>query len=118
MSKVLKCQKSFIEGSNVSFFNFSVGGLQCYTCNSHNDSRCAGEKLPESMRKDCATIEPGNKHTMCRKITQVIEFEVNGMPPDSRVIRGCGWDESNYKVTCYVLNIVIRCTLTQFSSDI
>lgn len=21
--------------------------------------------------------------------------------PDSRVIRGCGWDDSNYKNTCY-----------------
>ncbi|XP_077290887.1 uncharacterized protein LOC143914508 [Arctopsyche grandis] len=78
-----------------------VSGLQCYSCNSHNDSRCAGLKLPEAMKKDCATLEQGNKHTMCRKITQVIEFEVNGLPPDSRVIRGCGWDESNYKGRCY-----------------
>ncbi|KOC65615.1 hypothetical protein WH47_01650 [Habropoda laboriosa] len=38
---------------------------------------------------------------MCRKITQVIEFSVNGLPPDTRVIRGCGWYESNYKGKCY-----------------
>jgi hypothetical protein len=23
------------------------------------------------------------------------------VPPDSRVIRGCGWDDSNYKGKCY-----------------
>ncbi|XP_063386651.1 uncharacterized protein LOC134672628 isoform X1 [Cydia fagiglandana] len=36
---------------------------------------------------------------MCRKYSQIVEFEMNGMPPDSRVIRGCGWDESSYKVS-------------------
>ncbi|CAH2984281.1 unnamed protein product [Chilo suppressalis] len=41
---------------------------------------------------------------MCRKISQVVEFEMNGMPPDSRVIRGCGWDESSYKVVEFEMN--------------
>ncbi|KZC08920.1 hypothetical protein WN55_00311 [Dufourea novaeangliae] len=38
---------------------------------------------------------------MCRKITQVIEFSVNGLPADTRVIRGCGWQEESYKGKCY-----------------
>ncbi|CAH2044217.1 unnamed protein product, partial [Iphiclides podalirius] len=71
--------------------------IVCYQCNSHNDSRCLLEKLPDSLRLPCS----GPKDTMCRKITQVVEFEMNGMPPDSRVIRGCGWDETSYKGRCY-----------------
>ncbi|CAK1587265.1 unnamed protein product [Parnassius mnemosyne] len=71
--------------------------IVCYQCNSHNDSRCLLDKLPDSLRQPCS----GPKDTMCRKIIQVVEFEMNGMPPDSRVIRGCGWDESSYKGRCY-----------------
>lgn len=74
--------------------------IQCYECNSHNDSRCMLSKLPESLKKDCSE-HPNHQYTMCRKIKQIIEFEVNGMPPDNRIIRGCGWDDSSYKGRCY-----------------
>ncbi|GBP08945.1 hypothetical protein EVAR_78316_1 [Eumeta japonica] len=67
--------------------------ITCYQCNSHNDSRCLMDNLPESLKQPC-----GSRYTMCRKISQVVEFEMNGMPPDSRVIRGCGWDDRQYKV--------------------
>lgn len=70
--------------------------ITCYQCNSHNDSRCLLDKLPDSLRLPCT-----QKDTMCRKISQVVEFEMNGMPPDSRVIRGCGWDDTSYKGRCY-----------------
>ncbi|XP_028029301.1 uncharacterized protein LOC114242372 [Bombyx mandarina] len=70
--------------------------IVCYQCNSHNDSRCIMEDLPDTLRQPCKSTD-----TMCRKISQVVEFEMNGMPPDNRVIRGCGWDESNYKGRCY-----------------
>ncbi|XP_053610877.1 UPAR/Ly6 domain-containing protein crok-like [Plodia interpunctella] len=70
--------------------------ITCYQCNSHNDSRCLLDKLPDTLRQPCSS-----KDTMCRKISQVVEFEMNGMPPDSRVIRGCGWDETSYKGRCY-----------------
>ncbi|XP_075214100.1 UPAR/Ly6 domain-containing protein crok-like [Lycorma delicatula] len=75
--------------------------IRCYECNSHNDSRCAMEKPPKELEKDCAELNEGSKYIMCRKITQTIEFEVNGLQPDSRVIRSCGWDETNYKGRCY-----------------
>lgn len=75
--------------------------VQCYICNSHTDSRCADENPPEALRQDCAELKDGMKYTMCRKITQVIEFSVNGLPADTRVIRGCGWDETNYMGKCY-----------------
>ncbi|XP_039281277.1 uncharacterized protein LOC111057717 [Nilaparvata lugens] len=76
--------------------------IKCFQCNSHNDSRCAQEKPPEDLMKDCSELDDATKkYSMCRKITQTIEFEVNGLQPDSRVIRSCGWDESNYKGRCY-----------------
>ncbi|XP_076246982.1 uncharacterized protein LOC143186971 [Calliopsis andreniformis] len=80
---------------------YGVNALQCYLCNSHNDSRCADEHPPDALKKDCADLKDGAKYTMCRKITQVIEFSVNGLSADTRVIRGCGWDESNYVGKCY-----------------
>ncbi|CAK9801621.1 hypothetical protein ANTQUA_LOCUS2927 [Anthophora quadrimaculata] len=80
---------------------YGINAMQCYLCNSHNDSRCADEHPPDALKKDCSDLKDGAKYTMCRKITQVIEFSVNGLPPDTRVIRGCGWDESNYKGKCY-----------------
>ncbi|XP_046413693.1 uncharacterized protein LOC124310551 [Neodiprion virginianus] len=78
-----------------------VDALLCFECNSHNDSRCAEALPPDVLKKDCSDHVEGSKYTMCRKITQVIEFSVNGLPADSRVIRGCGWDESNYMGRCY-----------------
>lgn len=30
------------------------------------------------MKIDCSNLKDGAKYTMCRKITQVIEFSVNG----------------------------------------
>lgn len=85
----------------VALFAQPGSGLICYECNSHNDSRCALDIPPDNLKKDCSEHIDGAKFTMCRKITQSIEFEVNGLPPDSRVIRGCGWDESTYKGKCY-----------------
>ncbi|KDR18175.1 hypothetical protein L798_06925, partial [Zootermopsis nevadensis] len=75
--------------------------IKCYECNSHNDSRCNLEPVPENLKKDCSEHVGGVKYTMCRKIVQNIDFEVNGNPPNVRVIRGCGWDESNYVGRCY-----------------
>ncbi|XP_066600952.1 UPAR/Ly6 domain-containing protein crok [Prorops nasuta] len=75
--------------------------MKCYLCNSHNDSQCESNPPPESLKKDCSDLKDGAKYTMCRKITQVVEFSVNGLPANTRIIRGCGWDESHYKGKCY-----------------
>lgn len=86
----------------LAVFGFhGINSMQCYLCNSHNDSRCADELPPDALKKDCSDLKDGAKYTMCRKITQVIEFSVNGLPADTRVIRGCGWAESNYNGKCY-----------------
>uniref|UniRef100_T1HC87 Protein sleepless n=1 Tax=Rhodnius prolixus TaxID=13249 RepID=T1HC87_RHOPR len=52
--------------------------IKCYECNSHNDSRCALETPPETMKKDCSLHTEGSKYKICRKIVQTIEYEVNG----------------------------------------
>ncbi|XP_046482147.1 uncharacterized protein [Neodiprion pinetum] len=70
--------------------------IQCYECNSHTDSRCLDDVLPNSMKTQCR-----DQHTLCRKIDQMIEFKVNGLPEDRRIVRSCGWDESKYKGECY-----------------
>ncbi|KAK2587849.1 hypothetical protein KPH14_003946 [Odynerus spinipes] len=80
---------------------YGANAIECYVCNSHDDSRCADEDPPDALKKDCSDLKDGAKYTMCRKITQIIEFSVNGLPANTRVIRGCGWDESNYKGRCY-----------------
>uniref|UniRef100_U5ES22 Putative secreted protein n=1 Tax=Corethrella appendiculata TaxID=1370023 RepID=U5ES22_9DIPT len=75
--------------------------IKCFECNSHNDTKCADDIPPDSLSVECGDHKHGVTYTFCRKITQVIEFSVNSLPPDSRVIRGCGWDDSNYKGKCY-----------------
>lgn len=86
----------------VVFATFELGdALLCYECNSHNNTQCANEKPPDSLKKDCSEHQGGAKYTLCRKIMQTIEFEVNGLPPDTRIIRSCAWDDSSYKNRCY-----------------
>uniref|UniRef100_A0A182PMQ3 Bromo domain-containing protein n=1 Tax=Anopheles epiroticus TaxID=199890 RepID=A0A182PMQ3_9DIPT len=75
--------------------------IRCFECNSAEDSTCSHDNPPDSMSVDCNDHKDGNKYTFCRKIVQIIEFPVNNLPPDNRVIRGCGWDESSYKGRCY-----------------
>ncbi|CRL01109.1 CLUMA_CG014265, isoform A [Clunio marinus] len=75
--------------------------IKCFVCNSHNDTRCAEKPPPEDLNVDCSTTKGGSKYTFCRKIIQIIEFSVNNLPPDTRTIRGCGWEEGNYKNKCY-----------------
>ncbi|XP_072767564.1 UPAR/Ly6 domain-containing protein crok [Anoplolepis gracilipes] len=103
MKRVLRARSIVITLCSILlFFCYSgVEAIQCYQCNSRNNSQCADLVPPDSMKMDCSDLRDGAKYTMCRKITQVIEFSVNGLPPDTRVIRGCGWDESNYKGKCY-----------------
>ncbi|KAG8230438.1 hypothetical protein J437_LFUL015460 [Ladona fulva] len=75
--------------------------ISCYECNSHNNSKCADEVLPDSLIKNCSEHLKGAHYILCRKIVQTIDFSVNGLLPESRVIRACGWDNSSYSNTCY-----------------
>ncbi|KAF2879734.1 hypothetical protein ILUMI_26438 [Ignelater luminosus] len=72
--------------------------LECYVCNSHNDTECSNTVPPERFKVSCRADK---NETMCRKIKQVIDFEVNGLPPDSRIIRSCGWFNKSLTNYCY-----------------
>jgi len=58
--------------------------IRCYVCNSHNDTACAQEKLPDHFKTECSKLNIGvpeenrKNYTLCRKIIQTIEPEVNG----------------------------------------
>jgi len=75
--------------------------IRCYECNSYNDTRCSQDIPPKDLSMECGNHQKGVKYTFCRKIKQVIEFSVNNLPADTRIIRGCGWDDSSYKNKCY-----------------
>lgn len=72
---------------NFRIFFFPVNAendIRCYVCNSHNDTDCAQEKLPDHFKIDCSKLNVGvseesrKNYTLCRKIIQTIEPEVNG----------------------------------------
>ncbi|KAF7265826.1 uncharacterized protein LOC143206932 isoform X1 [Rhynchophorus ferrugineus] len=78
--------------------------ITCYECNSAQDKRCIGDannQLSDDLRKPCPEKKGDKPYTLCRKIKQVIDFEVNGLQPDSRVIRTCGYEDSQYQNRCY-----------------
>ncbi|XP_055387256.1 uncharacterized protein LOC129615877 [Condylostylus longicornis] len=84
----------------------SGSAIKCFVCNSHTDPKCENEKaeIPESYLKDCRDEYASRfkgPSTYCRKITQVIEFSVNSLPPDSRTIRSCGFVNTTRVNTCY-----------------
>ncbi|KAJ8933823.1 hypothetical protein NQ314_013744 [Rhamnusium bicolor] len=54
--------------------------ISCYECNSAKDKRCLGDehnKLADEMKGPCPKRE-GKEFSLCRKIKQIIDFEVNG----------------------------------------
>ncbi|KAH8240800.1 hypothetical protein KR026_005615 [Drosophila bipectinata] len=78
--------------------------IKCFVCNSHKDANCALDIPPESLQKDCDEQHSSRGKgipTYCRKITQIIEFSVNSLPPDSRVIRTCGYQNQTSTNYCY-----------------
>eukprot|EP00088_Acartia_fossae_P069091 TRINITY_DN8927_c0_g1_i2.p1 TRINITY_DN8927_c0_g1~~TRINITY_DN8927_c0_g1_i2.p1 ORF type:complete len:139 (+),score=56.50 TRINITY_DN8927_c0_g1_i2:42-458(+) len=73
-------------------------GLQCHQCTSKEDPDCADPFYHEDTKpavkttrflKDCPA---DREYTLCRKIYQNVRGE-------SRVIRSCGWEESDKE--CY-----------------
>lgn len=68
----------------VFLFSVKASGIQCYECNSHSDKECAQEKVPDKFKKNCADLnnvlekDKAHNYTVCRKMIQTIESEVNG----------------------------------------
>ncbi|XP_050532564.1 uncharacterized protein LOC126900698 [Daktulosphaira vitifoliae] len=96
----------FVALITIMFNVHNVESIKCYVCNTHNDTNCAKEILPDSFKVDCYSlpIEENQlkNYTMCRKSIQSIEHRVNGLKADkNRIIRTCAWDDSMYKNKCY-----------------
>ncbi|EDW78036.1 UPAR/Ly6 domain-containing protein crok [Drosophila tropicalis] len=78
--------------------------IKCFVCNSHKDANCALDIPPDNLLKDCQedySTRGKGIPSYCRKITQIIEFSVNSLPPDSRVIRTCGFQNQTSTNYCY-----------------
>jgi hypothetical protein len=76
--------------------------VKCFECNSHNDTRCADKEPPKDLLVECRGKKQGSiESTFCRKIKQIIEFSVNNLPPETRYIRSCGYEEGKYRNACY-----------------
>uniref|UniRef100_A0A1A9WKS5 Uncharacterized protein n=1 Tax=Glossina brevipalpis TaxID=37001 RepID=A0A1A9WKS5_9MUSC len=59
--------------------------IKCYVCNSHKDANCALEIPPDNLLKDCQE-----------------DYSTRGkVPPDSRVIRTCGFQNQTSTNYCY-----------------
>lgn len=70
--------------------------LSCYVCNSHNNGSCADNVPPEKYKQACSSSD-----LLCRKIKQVIDFEVNGLHAETRIIRSCGYFNKSLTNYCY-----------------
>lgn len=71
--------------------------ISCFMCNSHEDSNCMNDFPPDKYKVDC----PGSNYILCRKIKQVIDFDVNGLKAETRVIRSCGYYNKSHTNQCY-----------------
>ncbi|XP_045451152.1 uncharacterized protein LOC123660087 [Melitaea cinxia] len=89
-------------GLLILFVLFKYGStIMCYECNSAINALCSKAILPDSLKRNCSAHDRGVSHTLCRKIIQHVDYDVNGHLPESRVIRACGWDDTKYKGVCY-----------------
>jgi len=81
------------------FLCFHYGSaIRCYNCNSHFQADCGyphGAPLNESY-----SIECDSNATRCRKIHQWVDFTEDGLGPDERIVRECGYNQTNER-PCY-----------------
>ena len=57
----------------------SGNALNCYECNSHRDGKgCIDKELLKNFSMPCNKKNEETGYVACRKITQTIDFEVNG----------------------------------------
>ncbi|GBP08948.1 hypothetical protein EVAR_78317_1 [Eumeta japonica] len=83
---------------------FVANELHPARCNSVKTKECANAIPPESLRQNCSQHESGVRYILCRKITQHVDYGINGELPQNRIIRTCGWDETKYKLQLWTCN--------------
>lgn len=76
---------------------FSVNNCKCGMCGRNKWTCVLGVTLRASPRLILSI-----RSTLIRNSVLLLYRSTNHtVPPDSRVIRGCGWDDSAYKNKCY-----------------
>lgn len=74
-------QKSFHLKNTYKVYFFLGYAISCYECNSAQDKRCLGDannQLSDDLKKPCPEKKDDKPYNLCRKIKQMIDFEVNG----------------------------------------
>jgi len=79
----------------------SVSAISCYKCNSKTDAGCDTTPPSSKYMMECGELKEGSKYDRCRKIDQWVDKEMEGMKPNQRVIRDCGWGQGDDERTCY-----------------
>lgn len=106
---------------------FPANAINCFQCNSVNDTGCDyKENIPNNYNKPCPerNVATGKLYSLCRKIDQTVEYEVNGrnyhpniilvysiklilirnafksVSADKRTIRSCGYLDYAYENKC------------------
>jgi len=89
------------------------GVFSCYQCDNFNDKGCGhGDDVDRKYIRPCKNVTgpndnidmylpPGKQFHLCRKITTIIDFDVNGNKATERIKRTCGYENSTYDEVCY-----------------
>lgn len=72
----------------VVYLPTALGAIECYVCNSKDTPECV-DKPDASHLKNCSEMEKGSMYTACRKMDINVDFPVNGLPEQKRVVRQC-----------------------------
>nr|AAY66937.1 hypothetical protein [Ixodes scapularis] len=72
----------------VVYLPTALGAIECYVCNSKDTPEWV-DKPDASHLKNCSEMEKGSMYTACRKMDINVDFPVNGLPEQKRVVRQC-----------------------------
>lgn len=79
----------------------TVSAITCFKCNSKSDPGCDTSPVDLKYKTDCSELKDGSKYDRCRKISQWVDKEMDGLKPDSRIVRDCGINQGVDERTCY-----------------
>ncbi|XP_063703700.1 uncharacterized protein LOC134833337 [Culicoides brevitarsis] len=78
----------------------SSTAIQCYNCNSYEDTNCVSGQLSDSYKVSCEELHGKKGFTACRTVIQEINANILGLEPHTRIIRQCSMVKSNYGKPC------------------
>lgn len=78
-----------------------VSAISCYKCNSKDNPGCDSSPVDPKYKQDCRELKEGTKYDRCRKVSQWVDKEMEGLKPNSRIIRDCGFNQGSDERECY-----------------